>query len=86
MRRSTTMNRYVIERDLPGVGRLSEDELETVRERSNAVLSETGAGIQWVESFITAMRSSCPSWVESTRHMSDAGPARLSILRSSRPT
>jgi hypothetical protein len=53
------MKRYVIERDLPGVGRLSEKELNVVRKTSNEALSETGPGIQWVESFVTDDRIYC---------------------------
>ena len=47
------MKRYVIERDLPGVGRLSEKQLNVVRTASNGALNEAGPGIQWVESLVT---------------------------------
>src|SRR5687768_9896203 len=47
------MKRYVIERDLPGVGQLSEKQLNVVRETSNAALAESGPGIQWMQSFVT---------------------------------
>jgi len=47
------MPRYVIERNLPGAGRLSPDELRTVAQRSCAVLKELGSDIEWVESYVT---------------------------------
>lgn len=53
------MKRYVIERDLPGVGRLSEKQLNVVRKTSNDALSASGPGIQWVESLVTDNRIYC---------------------------
>ena len=53
------MKRYVIERDVPGVGKLSAKQLDDTREISNGALAETGPGIQWVESFVTADRIYC---------------------------
>jgi hypothetical protein len=53
------MKRYVIERDLPGVGKLSAKQLDDTREVSNSALTETGPGIQWVESYVTADRIYC---------------------------
>ena len=53
------MRRYVIERDLAGVGNLSADQLNVVRETSNTALADTILGIQWVESFVTADRIYC---------------------------
>jgi Nickel responsive protein SCO4226-like len=44
---------YVIERNLPGAGRLSPEELQAVSQRSCAVLRELGPSIQWVESYVT---------------------------------
>jgi hypothetical protein len=53
------MKRYVIERDVPGVGKLSAKQLDDTREISNGALADTGPGIQWVESFVTADRIYC---------------------------
>ena len=53
------MRRYVIERDLAGVGSLSADQLNVVRETSNTALADTVPDIQWVESFVTADRIYC---------------------------
>ena len=48
------MPKYVIERNMPGAGALSRDELEAISERSCRALEEIGSHIQWVESFVTA--------------------------------
>lgn len=53
------MHRYVIERDLPNVGKLSKEQLDAVRETSNGALNDTGPGVQWVSSFITDDRIYC---------------------------
>ena len=49
------MPRYVIERDLPGAGRLSAEELKGVSQKSCGVLQQMGPQIQWIESFVTAV-------------------------------
>jgi hypothetical protein len=48
------MPKYVIERNMPGAGALSRDELATISEKSSNALEEIGSHIQWVESFVTA--------------------------------
>ena len=50
------MPKYVIERNMPGAGSMATDELMKIAEKSCAALEEIGAGIQWVESFVTADR------------------------------
>jgi hypothetical protein len=63
--REDMMRRYVIERDLTGVGNLPAAELNSVRNTSNVALSDTGPGIQWVESFVTSDRIYCHYLAES---------------------
>ncbi len=53
------MPRYVIERNVPGAGRLSPDEVQAIAQKSCAVLRELGTGIQWVESYVTDDRIYC---------------------------
>ena len=48
------MPKYVIERNMPGAGALSHDELAAISVKSCRALEEIGSGIQWLESFITA--------------------------------
>jgi hypothetical protein len=53
------MPRYVIERELPGAGKLSSEELHGVARKSCDVLSAMGPQIQWVESFVTGDKIYC---------------------------
>jgi uncharacterized protein DUF4242 len=53
------MPRYVIERQLPGAGRLTAEEVRGVAQRSCAVLKELGTDIQWVESYVTDDKIYC---------------------------
>ena len=53
------MPRFVIERDLPGAGRLSPAELKAVSAKSCSVLEAMGPQIQWVESFVTDDKIYC---------------------------
>lgn len=50
------MAKYIIHRDIPGVGSLSPEEYKAAAEQSNKVISEMNAehkGIQWVHSYAT---------------------------------
>ena len=47
------MPKFVIERELPGAGKLSSEELRAISQKSCDVLSELGPEIQWRESFVT---------------------------------
>ena len=53
------MNKYVIERPIPGVGSLSRDELHAASARSCAALDELGPDIQWVHSYVTDDKIYC---------------------------
>jgi hypothetical protein len=53
------MPKYVIEREIPGAGKLSPDQLQRVAEKSCSVLSELGPKIQWCESFVTDDKIYC---------------------------
>lgn len=53
------LEKYVIERDLPGAGKLSAAELQSIARKSNHVLAGMGAGIQWVESYVTGDKIYC---------------------------
>ena len=50
------MPKYIIERNMPGAGNMSKDELTAISVRSCHALEEIGPGIQWLESFVTADR------------------------------
>lgn len=53
------MQRYVIERDLPTAGELSNAQLRDIARTSNAAMRGMGAGIQWLQSYVTKDRIYC---------------------------
>ena len=53
------MPRFVIEREMPGAGKLTPAELKGVSSKSNGVLSDLGPSIQWVKSFVTDDKVYC---------------------------
>lgn len=53
------MPKYVIERDIPGAGNLSRQELKTISQTSCRVLAKLGYEIQWIESFVTGDKVYC---------------------------
>ncbi len=53
------MRKYVIEREIPGIGASSPAQLCEGARTSNRALSEVGAGIQWIHSYVTADKTFC---------------------------
>lgn len=53
------MPQYLIERDLPGAGNLSPDELKAISQKSCGVLDAMGPTIQWVHSYVTGDKIYC---------------------------
>jgi hypothetical protein len=53
------MNRYLIERTIPGAGRLSADELQAISQKSVGVLAGMAPRAQWVQSFVTDDKIYC---------------------------
>ena len=53
------MPQYVIERDVPGAGSLSETEIREISLRSLDVLKEMGPQIQWLHSYVTEDKVYC---------------------------
>src|SRR3546814_18683429 len=52
-RGENAMPKYVIERDIPGAGKLSSQELKAISQKSCGVLSNMGPQIQWLQSYVT---------------------------------
>jgi hypothetical protein len=50
------MPRYIIERELPGAGKLSREDLRSISEKWYNMLCTTNPRIQWVQSFVTSDR------------------------------
>ena len=55
----TTMPKYVIEREIPGAGKLSPEQLKAISQVSCGVLSKMGTQIQWVHSYVTEDKIYC---------------------------
>jgi hypothetical protein len=53
------MPKFLIEREIPGAGDLSAQELQAISQKSCGVLSEMGPQIQWVESYVTGDKVYC---------------------------
>ena len=53
------MPKYVIEREIPGLGSLSDEEVQGIAAKSNGVLSDMGGDVQWIQSFNTDDKMFC---------------------------
>jgi len=71
------MPKYVIERNLPGAGKLKAEELQAISQKSCGVIRNIGPQIQWVESFVTADKIYCiyiaPDEVTVRQHAQQGG-------------
>ena len=82
------MPKYVIERELPGAGQLSSQQLQAVSQTSCGVLRKLGPEIQWVHSYVTQDKIYCiyiaPNEAMIREHASQGGfPAnRISEISS----
>ncbi len=82
------MPKYVVERDLPGAGKLTTEELKGVSQKSCTVLKSLGPEINWVQSYVTDDKIYCiyaaPNEEMIREHARQGGfPAdRISEIRS----
>jgi len=53
------MPKFIIEREIPGAGKLSPQELQGISQKSCSVLHKLGPQIQWVESYVTGDKIYC---------------------------
>ena len=53
------MPKYVIERDLPGAGSLTQQQLQSISQKSCDVLRDLGPEIQWLHSYVTPNKIYC---------------------------
>lgn len=81
------MPKFVIERDVPGAGSLSDAELQKISQTSMSVLKALGPEIQWLQSYVTGDKVYCvylaPDEATIREHAKRAGlPAnRISAVR-----
>jgi hypothetical protein len=82
------MPKYVIERDIPGAGKLSKEELHGISQKSCSVLRSLGPQVQWLHSYVTDDKIYCvyiaPNEAAVREHAKQGGfPAnRVSQVRS----
>ena len=82
------MPKYVIERELPGAGQLSPQQLQAVSQTSCGVLRKLGPEIQWVHSYVTQDKIYCiyiaPNEALIREHASQGGfhANRISEIKS----
>ena len=53
------MPKYVIEREIPGAGKLTPEQLQGISQKSCSVLKNLGPQIQWLESYVTDDKIYC---------------------------
>ena len=53
------MPKYVIEREIPGAGKLTPEQLKGISQTSCGVLSSMGTQIQWLQSYVTGDKIYC---------------------------
>ncbi|HLA94834.1 MAG TPA: DUF4242 domain-containing protein [Pyrinomonadaceae bacterium] len=82
------MPKFVIERDIPGAGKMSANDLMAASQKSCSVLDKLGAEIQWIHSYVTDDKLYCvytaPSEDLIAEHARESGfPAnRISEVRA----
>ncbi len=82
------MPKFVIEREIPGAGKLSADQLQAISQTSCGVLRNLGPQIQWLHSYVTDDKIYCvyiaPDEETVRRHAQQGGfPAnRISQVRT----
>lgn len=63
--KTSTMKTYLIERDIPGAGKLTTEQLKGISQKSCGVLKEMGPQIQWIQSYVTGDKIFCVYKAES---------------------
>ena len=53
------MHRYVIEREIPGIGKSNAQQLQQAAAKSCEALNKIGTDVQWVESYVAADKTFC---------------------------
>lgn len=79
------MPKFVIEREIPGAGKLSPAELKAISQKSCSVLNSLGPQIQWVQSYVTSDKIYCvynaPNEEMVRRHAKEGGFPANSVAR-----
>lgn len=78
------MKQYVIERDIPGVGSLTDQQLKDAAAKSNDALAKLAGKAQWIQSFVAADKTFCIYLAENEAAVREH--ARLSGFPASKVT
>jgi hypothetical protein len=78
------MKRYVIERDLPGVGSFNREQLKNAAATSNSALAKLSGKVQWQQSFVVDDKTFCIYLADSEASVREH--ARLSGFPASKVT
>jgi hypothetical protein len=57
--KTTSMKTYLIERDIPGAGKFTPEQLKSISQKSCGVLKEMGPQIEWIQSYVTGDKIFC---------------------------
>ncbi len=61
------MKKFIVERNLPGAGNMTPEELQALSKTSNAVISVLGKPYKWIQSFVTEDKIYCIHEAESEK-------------------
>ena len=79
------MPKFVIEREIPGAGKLSASELHAISQKSCGVIGNMGPKIQWIQSFVTDNKIYCiyiaPDEATVREHANQGGFPANSVAR-----
>lgn len=78
------LKRFIVEREIPGIGAMSQDDLCNTAGQSNEALARLSPKVQWAHSFLGADRAYCIYLAESAdmvrRHSEIIGPPANRIV------
>jgi uncharacterized FlgJ-related protein len=57
--KTNSMKTYLIERDIPGAGKLTPEQLKAISQKSCAVIKDMGPDIEWIQSYVTGDKIFC---------------------------
>jgi len=79
------MPKFLIERNIPGAGALSPEQLQSISQKSCSVLRSLGPQIQWIESYVTDNKITCiyiaPDEATVREHASQGGFPADAVLQ-----
>jgi hypothetical protein len=71
--KSTTMNTYLIEREIPGAGNFTAADLKAISQKSCGVLDEMGPKIKWLHSYVVEDKIYCVYQAENEELLREHG-------------